>query len=1763
MNTFALSLFHRSQAASIGAACALVLCAGIARAQFTTTWTGGAATGDWSTAGNWNNGAPTTSGTWALTFAGTTQTTSTNTIGGTSDTITLSSLSFTNTQPMTLSAAGSRTLTLVNNSAFTMTGAIASGSSNVVTIPIVLLGSSTFSTDNSARILRVDGAVSGTGSMAVTGGYVYLNNNSNSFSGGFTITGGNVGIGQNGVFGSSPLTINAGSLEARGGSKTVSNSGTITGSFRVGSANALTLGGSFNLAGGTRTITTDGATTMSGVISNGALTKAGGAILILSGSNTYAGNTTINTGTLQIGSGGATGALNTASAISGSSGATLAFNRSNAVTQGTDFSSVIGGSIGVAQVGSGTLVLNGVNTYSGTTSINAGTLQIGSGSTAGSLSTSSVITGSAGGTLAFNRSNTVAQGTDFNSVIGGGINVSQFGSGTLSLTGTNTYTGTTSISNGTLEIGGAGVLGSGSYSAPIAVASGGTLSVASSANQILSGAVSGGGSLTKSNAGVLTLSAANTYTGPTTVAAGLLVTSTNDRIADGSSIVMTGGTLQFGGSDTVAALSGTAGTIDFGISRLTSSVTTSSTFSGSLVGNRPASAGQGASGFQKSGSGTLTLAGNVSLSVDNSIAQGFNNPLQVNAGELILAGTTMLTNVEVRYGSSGNPTLRITSGSHSFNAGAGSSIGSVALQNGSFVVDNGFAAVRGMSIGFGGVAGATNVLTINGGTLSSPAANIALGNNTVATQTPTLNLNGGVLETNGISNGGSGTNSITFNGGTLRMLGTSMIASGTNPGGNLLALNVGNGGAILDTGTFANTISQGFVGVGSGGLAKLGSAQLTLSGTSTYTGATTLTSGTLRAGAAAGGQAFGNLSAVSLANAAGVTLDLNGFSQTIGSLAGGGASGGTVSLGGGTLTAGGDNASTSFAGVISGNGGLTKSGTGVLTLSGANTYSGLTTVSAGVLATTADSRIPSASSIVMAGGTLQFGGNNTVGAISGTGGTIDVGISRLTSSMTTSSTFSGSLVGNRPASAGQGASGFQKSGSGTLTLAGNFSLSVDSSIAQGFNNPLQVNAGELVLAGTTTLTNVENRISGSGAVQRITSGSHSLNSVNIQNGTFIVDNGFATVQSMSVGFGAAAGATNVVTINGGTLSSPTGGITLGNNTGATQTPTLNLNGGVLETNSIPNGGSGTNSITFNGGTLRMLGTSVIPSNANPGGNLLALNVGNGGAILDTGTFANTISQGFAGVGSGGLTKLGSAQLTLAGTSTYTGATTISAGTLAFDRIAALGSTSGVGIASGAGLTYTGTTGALDRVITVTGGTGTVRNSGGGTLTLGGTLTKDGTVLRLTGGAFNVTGQIVGQSPNSDLLVDGTSTVMLSTVNTYNGPTFVNQASNLIVGVNDAIPSGSLVTLGDATTMGTLTLGSNVNAIGGLAFGVGGGTLRIAASATGATAQLTATSGTINLSGGTLDLTGSGTSAGYYRLLSAQSITNSFTNITGTTGAYQILTTSTSIDYQQRAVLGAVSVTNPVVSIITGGSAAFTYTVANNALTGGAGLTFTGTGFSGVAGSSLGSVNAGDTSGAIAGFVFTGTSIGSGQQGTFTVSAPSAFGTTTATGTVSMNVLNHSLASFQASDTPTLSLTLGTYDTNSSMWTSGSGSLGFSVWNVASGGFTDADTAGLALYDVVFTSGDNVFSTGLTNFANLASGTFNGFMASVLSPGSLTEGTYQGVYTLKFRDQQNLSGAANTRDLTLTANVIVVPEPGAILLAGIGVAAAAWTLRRKK
>ena len=279
------------------------------------------------------------------------------------------------------------------------------------------------------------------------------------------------------VFGNSitgPATVTLDSSPSFG-SLTFSNSNNYGYTLAAGSGGTLTLGGLVTVSNGSNSISTpvtlsggnsftlsSGASlTVSGAIAgSGAIVLSGSGLLTLSGSNTYSGTTTISSGTLQIGAGGATGSLATGSAITDN--ATLTFSRSNTVTQGTDFSgSAITGSGRLVQMGPGSLTLGAANSYSGGTTIAAGKLQITNSSALGS---GAVTLG--GGTLALSSALTVSNSVNIAAPTGtvvasgsaaltgniGGQGGLTLGGGLLNLSGVNTYQGPTVVSAGTLQL---------------------------------------------------------------------------------------------------------------------------------------------------------------------------------------------------------------------------------------------------------------------------------------------------------------------------------------------------------------------------------------------------------------------------------------------------------------------------------------------------------------------------------------------------------------------------------------------------------------------------------------------------------------------------------------------------------------------------------------------------------------------------------------------------------------------------------------------------------------------------------------------------------------------------------------------------------------------------------------------------------------------------------------------------------------------------------------------------------------------------------------------------------------------------------------------------------------------------------------------------------------------------------------------------------------------------------------------------------------
>ena len=213
-------------------------------------------------------------------------------------------------------------------------------------------------------------------------------------------------------------------------------------------------------------------------------------------------------------------------------------------------------------------------------------------------------------------------------------------------------------------------------------------------------------------------------------------------------------------------------------------------------------------------------------------------------------------------------------------------------------------------------------------------------------------------------------------------------------------------------------------------------------------------------------------------------------------------------------------------------------------------------------------------------------------------------------------------------------------------------------------------------------------------------------------------------------------------------------------------------------------------------------------------NAIVLSGGNGVQLAGAGNLDGTIS------GEGGLTKVGADTLGIGGANTFSGAVRVLGGTLAVGSDAALGhAANAVTISNGAALRFTSSLSSARDVTVATGTTGSLEAAEGTFMTLSGTLSKNGSVLRFGGGGtFTVSGQITGPSPNSDLVVDG-STVVLSNTNSYVGPTIITNGGTLVLAADGAMPSGSDLILGGGTfrvgvlnynadsalSMGTLTL----------------------------------------------------------------------------------------------------------------------------------------------------------------------------------------------------------------------------------------------------------------------------------------------------------------------------------------------------------------------
>ncbi|HEY3322679.1 MAG TPA: autotransporter-associated beta strand repeat-containing protein [Planctomycetota bacterium] len=521
-----------------------------AQAGTTGTWTG-AVSNNWNDARNWTGGFPNGNGDTAV--FGPPGPTTPLTVNNDNNNFKLNYINFTGAgytltgNPINITNPGAGGGILMN---------CAGTNTIALNIDVSANNQIDFGVSNAAGVLKITGPITGNKDVGFYGGAtpgrIELSGNNNYSStttidtgvtlalysssalgttvSGTTLNSGSIALNNN-ITVAEPINLNGAGVGGRGAIYNESGSNTYSGAITVQSATTigaqagtLTVSSALNNAGFPLTFTgAAGATiTASNVISGtGTLTKTGADVLVFTGANTYSGITTISAGTLQVGNAGTTGTLGTGNVTDN---ALLLFNRSNALTVGN----TISGTGALTQAGAGTLTLSAANTYSGATTISTGTLTLGIANGIGSSSAVTVTGGAVfnlagfsdaigslagagnvtlgAGTLSAGNDNT---STTYSGIMSGGGGLTKTGTGTMTLSGNNSYTGTTTVSAGTLIVN--GTQGSSAVSL-----NGGVLEGVGTVGSITSTATGGtvypGPGTSTLHSGNVTLNAATTFT---------------------------------------------------------------------------------------------------------------------------------------------------------------------------------------------------------------------------------------------------------------------------------------------------------------------------------------------------------------------------------------------------------------------------------------------------------------------------------------------------------------------------------------------------------------------------------------------------------------------------------------------------------------------------------------------------------------------------------------------------------------------------------------------------------------------------------------------------------------------------------------------------------------------------------------------------------------------------------------------------------------------------------------------------------------------------------------------------------------------------------------------------------------------------------------------------------------------------------------------------------------------------------------------------
>ncbi len=1195
---------------------------------------------------------------------------------------------------------------------------------------------------------------SGTGTLTLGG--------SNSYSGLTIITDGTVKLSNGGALSTNAVVVTSGGTVDLNGQTLANRFDGITG-VGVSSGGALvnnnavpaTQNGSLLQTGDTAYGGTGNLTINGTLFGTGGITKVGSGILTITGTNLLTGNIAVNAGTLRVGSANGLGGAALNPVITVTNGAAIDLNGVNLGTK--NIAAISGTGVG----GLGALV----NNAAGTQGTNAGNIALTGDTTFG-------------GTGNFGLSGVIS---------GTNTALTKVGTNTITISGANTYSGTTYINEGilllrsanglgttpagtfiadgaTLDLGGqtsaepiwgvtgAGVGGRGAIVNNVNtgtflgnVSLTGNTVIGATANFRMDGVISGSSGITKAGGSALTLTATNTYTGATVVNAGSLVLSNINGSIVGTASV----TINSNATLTLDNISGT------NANRINDAATI--TMNGGTLNFLVNAASTGV--LETNGALTLGRGNNLIVS----------QPSAGNASALTFASLTRSGSATVNFTNSGTLGLGGTSNTIAFLTAPANDdgiLGGWATVNFTDFARYTDGAITNLvfadyNSGAQGTWVKSDNVLVNADTTLTANRGVNSLNITNATRV-VLNL-GGLTLTN--ESGG-----IIASGGTGHVITNGFLTAGTNAAGLYeLVTTVAPGVTLTNAATITNN------GLNALTFVNAGAGTNVLRGTNRFTGGTVINSGTLRLDAQ-------NALGTNNLTLHGGTLTLNGQNITISNLSG---TAGTIensvaAAAGGVLHIR-DSGANIYSGVLAdgttGSLKVNKIGTGTLTLAGNNTFGGAITNGAGTLILGSPTALggTGGGTVVSNGATLDLNGQfvaagENINAAGITGAGVG-GLGAMVNNSANPARWQGNFAMGGNTTVG---------GTGELGLAGNVS---------GAFRLTKIGANTLILGGTNTFTGGLSISNGVVRVDR--AGALNLTGVNVVtneggtlrlNGNSVViaglsgANGSATVDNAAIGTNATLTISNSLNFNfAGVIADGAAGTLLNivkTNTGSqtlsganTYTGTTLINQGTLIAgNASALGSTDGGTIIASGATLDLGGQNIGAESIT---SISGTGVGGTGALVNNSStdavFGGTVAMtgntsiggsGYAslnGVISGAfdLTQAGTGTNALSGANTYSGNTFINSGALNIQNASALGTTNnGTTINAGALEIQGGIT--TSEALTLNGSGiangGALRNISGnnvvnGQLTLGSSarINSDNGTLGITGNAVAHTG----------------------------------------------------------------------------------------------------------------------------------------------------------------------------------------------------------------------------------------------------------------------------------------------------------------------------------------------------------------------------------------------------------------------------------------